>query len=238
MLIRKARIGGGRGQPGTRLAPMRRAMFQRLLAPTLLLLTTACADADADARIPRNAPPAAAVVAPGMETATLADQLAELNNELQRALDGEPQRLLPAEAITDRLIDAERSADWLASGYDVEARLRQLQAMADRVVSLLRRGATVESVEEQVTTMQRATEDLQRQLAATGGGAAPPPLDSLLAQDPLQDVQSASLRRAVTVRDSVRDTGEPTPDVGRRIQPGRTGPLGTPVDPPDTIPDR
>ncbi|NIP77977.1 MAG: hypothetical protein GWM90_01745, partial [Gemmatimonadetes bacterium] len=82
-----------------------------------------------------------------METETLADQLHELSGELSRATAGEADGVLTAEAISDRLIHAERPVDWLASGYDVEARLRQLQAMADRVVARLRRGASLADVE-------------------------------------------------------------------------------------------
>lgn len=201
----------------------------------LVLALAACEAGGAN--VPRDAPPAAAVVAPGIETESLNDQLQELGAELDRALAGEPAQLLRAEAVTDRLIHAERSVDWLASGYDVEARLRQLQALADRVVARLRRGASLESVEGDVRTMQRAVADLQEQLAQPGGGRAPPPLDSLLAQDPLRDVQSASLQSVIEAQDSADAERDSLPDIEPRVQPVGSTPLGDPAPSPrDTTP--
>lgn len=196
---------------------------------------SACDLGDGSRSVPRDAPPAAAVVAPGMEKESLAEQLQDLEAELERAMAGEPDRLLPAEAITDRLIHARRPVDWLATGYDVEARLRQLQAMADRVVARLRRGASLESVETDVATMRAAVADLMEQLSRPGGGAAPPTLDSLLAQDPLRDVQSASLSAVVAAQDSAEAERDPLPDIEPRVQPVQSGPLGQPVR--DTMPD-
>ena len=203
------------------------------LAPVLV---AGCGD-DGGLRVPRDAPPAAAVVAPGMETETLEEQLADLLAEVKRAEAGEPDRVLMAEAITDRLIHANRPVDWLASGYDVEARLRQLQAMADRVVARLRRGATIEDVQRELSTIGKAVEDLQAQLARPGGGSAPPTLDSLLAQDPLRDVEAASLAGVRAARDSAEAERE-LPDIEPRIGPVQSGPLGTPVSRPDSTPDR
>lgn len=210
--------------------------MRRLLIPALTLLL-ACDGGDPARRVPRDAPPAAAVVAPGMEAENLADQLQKLEAELERALAGEPERLLTAEAVTDRLIHAERAVDWLPTAYDVEARLRQLQAMADRVVARLRRGASLPSVEEDVATMRAAVRDLEAQLARPGGGRAPPTLDSLLAQDPMRDVQSASLSAVVAARDSAEAEREPLPDIEPEVEPVGSSPLGTPVGvEPDTTP--
>lgn len=207
-------------------------MIRRLLTVPLLLLV-ACDDSDT-LRVPQGAPLAAAEVAPGMDTETLEGQLQKLAAEIDAALAGEPERLLTAEAVTDQLMHARRSVDWLAIGYDVEARLRQLQAMADRVVAHLRRGATLTSVEEDVRTMQAAVEDLLSQLARPGGGTAPPSLDSLLSQDPLRDVKSAAVADIEAERDTVRPA---LPDIGPRAGPAQGGPLGTPVAPPDTTLD-
>lgn len=190
----------------------------------LALLAVACGDGVGDGRVPREAPPAAAVLAPGQEAETLSEQLADLDAELERALAGEPERVLTAEAITDRLIHARRPVDWLAPGYDVEARLRQLQAMADRVVAMLRRGASLANVEGDLETIRLAVVDLEEQLQQPGGGPAPTPLDSLLAQDPLRDVQARSLEGVAPRTDSAGD-GMPEPVV----TPAQSGPLGTPV---------
>lgn len=208
-------------------------MKRRILIFPLLVLA-ACEGGDT-LRVPDGAPPAAAQIAPGMQTATLEDQLRTLAAEIEGAREGEPERLLTAEAVTDQLMHARRSVDWLAIGYDVEARLRQLQAMADRIVAQLRRGATVTSVEEDVETMHAAVEDLLAHLSRPGGGMAPPSLDSLLLQDPLRDVQSAAL---ANVRET-QDTARPAlPDIAPRVAPVQSGPIGTPVTPRDTTPDR
>jgi hypothetical protein len=203
--------------------------MRRILYLCLALMPAACNGSDGG-RVSRDAPPAAAVVAPGMETETLSDQLRDLSGELARASEGEPDRVLTAEAITDRLIHAERPVDWLASGYDVEARLRQLQAMADRVVARLRRGASLEEVEEDIATMAAAARDLETQLTRPGGGEAPPTLDSLLAQDPLRDVQAASLTPVMAARDSAEASRDPLPDIEPRVAPVQSGGiLGRPV---------
>lgn len=199
---------------------MRRSIF---LVPALLTLT-ACED-DGSRRVSRDAPPPAAVVAPGQRAAQLPDQLEGLAAELETAMRGEPDHLLTAEAITDQLIHAPRSVDWLAIGYDVEARLRQLQAMADGLVARLRRGATLDDVGEEVELLLTAVRDLQGQLRLAGGGAAPPTLDSLLAQDPLRDVGAASLG-GLTGSSARSDTAS---GGGGAAGGGRSGPLGTPV---------
>lgn len=203
---------------------------------SVLPILAACGER-AELRVSEEAPTSAAALAPGMETENLNEQLRKLEVELGHAVEGEPDRVLTAEAITDRLIHAERSVDWLAGGYSVQARLRQLQAMADRVVALMRRGATLESVASDVSTMRAAVEDLQRRLAMPGGGSAPAPLDSLLQQDPLRDVESASLREVLEASGR-EETERELPDIGPQAQPRRGGPLGTPVPPPDGPRDR
>lgn len=165
-----------------------------------------------------------------MERQSLADQLRAMEVELQSAQEGDPDRVLTAEAISDQLISAVRPVDWLAGGYDVEARLRQLQALADRVVAQLRRGASVGQVEEEVAIMREAVRDLQERLALPGGGAAPLPLDSLLEQDPLRDVQAASLRGVRADADSL-DAERELPDVAPSVAPTQSGPLGSPLPP-------
>lgn len=201
----------------------------RILVPFVLALG-ACGDSDLSNRVPRDAPPAAAVLVPQQQAGPLAAQLDELAAELDRALGGEPQRLLTAEALTDRLMQASRSADWLDINYDLEARLRQLQAMADRTVAMLRRGAELEAVQPDVETMRRSVEDLQQHLDRGAGGPAPPSLESLLAQDPLRDAQARSLR-GVTGAGAAGTTTSGDSVVQPRIQPSG-GLLGSPVQPP------
>lgn len=186
-------------------------------------MTLAACEGDAGSRrVSRDAPPAAAVVAPTRRSVGLAEQLGELAGELEAASAGAPDRLLTAEAITDQLMDAPRTLDWLGTGYDVEARLRQLQAMADGLVARLRRGATLDEVRPEIGLLQASVADLEAQLGSPGGGPAPPSLDSLLAQDPLRDVGAASLRRVVGGADSASADGATGGG-------GRGGPLGRPV---------
>lgn len=208
--------------------------------PRLLLLTGACALAGVScAREPgeerlqgQDAPPAAAMVSPRLMTATLDEQLERLGVELVAGMEGDPDRLLQAEAITDGLMEARRPFDWLAAGYDVEARLRQLQAMADRVVAKLRRGASLSEVEEDVDVMTASVADLRQQLAAGRGGPAPPTLDSLLRQDPLRDarVGARAVGAAAPVAAAAPDSAAEPPQAPPRPPSG--GPLGQPVRPP------
>ncbi len=201
------------------------------------ILIAGCGDPDESLRVARDVLPAA-MVAPGLEGVSLSDQLRVLEAELVEAEAGDADGLLRAEAITDRLIHADRPVDWLASDYDVEARLRQIQVMADRIVARLRRGAGLAAVAEDIHTLRMAVQDLRSQLAAEGGGPAPPTLDSLLAQDPLRDVQSASLDAVVAARDSAAADRGPLPDIEPHIAPVQSqGPVGRPVEVlPDTSP--
>lgn len=167
-------------------------------------------------RMVREAPPAAAVLAPGQDV-SLGEKLRMVETEIDLALDGEPARLFTAEAITDQLLHAPRDIDWLATGYLVEARLRQIQAKADAIVALMRRGATLSAVEQDLITLRTSVQDLQRQLQLPGGGQAPPRLERLLDQDPLRDARAGS--RA------------PAPPTATPAQRGPQ-PLGQPVRPP------
>lgn len=203
------------------------------IAGACALAGAACGPAPGEQRLDDpEAPPAAAMLSPGQTAETLDDQLARLRAELEAGMEGDPERLLRAEAITDGLMEARRPFDWLGAGYDVEARLRQLQAMADRVVAQLRRGAALADVAEDVQTMTRAVADLRGQLADRSGGPAPPTLDSLLAQDPLENARVG--RRAVGAA-APAPAGVETPETAAEPDQPATGvpagPLGQPVRP-------
>lgn len=214
----------------------------------LLFLTGACAlvlascgPAPGEERLEgQDAPPAAAMISPGEAGETLDAQLERLRIELAAGMAGDPERLLTAEAITDGLMEARRPFDWLSAGYDVEARLRQLQAMADRVVAQLRRNAPLSAVEEDVETMTISLTDLRRYLAAGAGGPAPPSLDSLLGQDPLAAARvgraatSAAAPSGVEPAAAADDPADAPPQAQPAQRPG--GPLGRPVRP-DSLTD-
>jgi hypothetical protein len=208
--------------------------MRHILVVPVILSLAGCGGGESE-RVPREAPPAAAVIAPGQEAALLTDQLEDLETELELALAGSPERLLPAEAITDRLLHARRPFDWLATGYDVEARLRQIQSLADRVVAPLRRGAPMEEVDVDIRVLLASARDLREQLGHEGGGPAPPTLDSLLAQDPLRDVSAPSMRGVTASRDSAAAARDSLPVIEPTIEPAR-GLLGSPIQrPPDTL---
>ena len=128
------------------------------------------------------APPPAAALQMG-ESVQLGERLRELEEVLRESLggdldDGKIQRLLQAEALTDRLLEAEPPLEWLATDYSLDSKLRQLQALADRIVAQIRRGGEEQAVERDVRDLRRLVALLRRELEQPGGGDAPPPLDS------------------------------------------------------------
>ncbi|MBW3552386.1 MAG: hypothetical protein KY466_02685 [Gemmatimonadetes bacterium] len=219
----------------------RRGSDLLVLSAAWALVVASCGPAPGDERLEgQDMPPAAAMLSPRQAGETLDSQLERLRVELAAGMAGDPERLLTAEAITDGLMEARRPFDWLAAGYDVEARLRQLQAMADRVVAQLRRGAPLSVVEEDVETMTRSLTELRGYLAAGAGGPAPPSLDSLLGQDPL-----AAARVGRVAASAAAPSGVETPqaadapeEAAQQTPPARRpgGPLGRPV-PPDSLID-
>lgn len=162
---------------------MKSASFAALLA---LVTLAGCrrANPEEQAGAANAVPPAAAMARLG-ESPRLDDRLAELDSLLQEMLSGDfgdeaRAGMMRAEALTDRLLEAEPAVQWLASDYSLAARLRQLQALADRIVASIRRGADDQAIRAEVRDLQRQIATLRRELARPGGGPAPPSLDSLL----------------------------------------------------------
>ena len=154
-----------------------------LLGAAAFLLGCGAPPDDDDSMAP--APPPAAALQMG-ESVQLAERLRELEEVLRESLGGDlddekVQRLLRAEALTDRLLEAEPPMEWLATDYSLDSKLRQLQALADRIVAQIRRGGEEQAVERDVRDLRRLVALLRRELEQPGGGNAPPPLDSLLA---------------------------------------------------------
>jgi hypothetical protein len=163
--------------------------MRRLILLFLTLGAGACDLAPDRGPVGRDPPPAAALLAPGRDMPLL-EKLDAIMAEIELAVEGEPARVLTAEAMTDQLLHAPRDVDWLATGYSVEARLRQIQAKADGIVAMLRRGASLAAVEAELAVLRADVQDLRRQLQLPGGGPAPPTLETLLAQDPMQAAQA------------------------------------------------
>jgi hypothetical protein len=191
--------------------------MRRLILTVPVTLALVACDLAPEAGVGREPPPAAAVLAPGQDVPLL-DKLEMVLVEIDRALEGEPARVLTAEAITDQLLHAPRDVDWLATGYSVEARLRQIQAQADAIVAGMRRGLGMNVMEPEMRTLQESVRHLQQQLQLPGGGAAPPTLETLLAQDPLRDARTT--------------IGAPAASPAQGATPATPAPLGTPVTPP------
>jgi hypothetical protein len=195
--------------------------MRRLILLCLTFCLGACDLRPESGLVGREAPPAAALLAPGRDVPLL-EKLAMIEAEVELAMANEPARVLTAEAMTDQLLHAPREVDWLATGYSVEARLRQIQAKADAIVAMLRRGATLTAVDAELSVLRADVQDLRRQLQLPGGGPAPPTLETLLAQDPMQGAQvrpRAATPAGETPAEATAAT--PSPPGGR--------PLGTPI---------
>jgi hypothetical protein len=156
-----------------------------VMRKTLLLLflgLAGCRNADEPATAPLPS-----VALSGRGAGTLDQALALLERELDAALEDGGRfgiHLDRAEAITDRLLETQLPFTWLQdSAYGVASMLRQIQALADRVVALRRSGKT-ENAAQMLTDLQ----DLHQKVKTlrTGlrgrGGPSPLPLDSLLAR--------------------------------------------------------
>lgn len=149
---------------------------------------------------PESVPPWAIVpLAAGMP---LDELLGTLEDELDAALgdgvseDEMSERLLRAEAITDRLLDSRIPFDWLeASRYSVGSRLRQIQSLADRIVAQVQSRAPRAEVIADAEALRRDVGRLRAELAK-GGGAAPPPLRELMTRD------TVGVRRAPARQDT------------------------------------
>ncbi len=112
---------------------------------------------------------------------TLAFLQAQLDSALSTGVDAVVARHLDrAEAISNRLLESRLPFAWIsAEQYSLEARLRQIQARADRAEALLRDGAPREAIAAEVRGLLDAVAQVKSELDA-GGGTAPPPVGHLL----------------------------------------------------------
>jgi len=181
-----------------------RACMRRLKGRTPVLLIASAAVVFGCQRNPEDdamsspPPPPAAMIAPVREAMVLEERLARLHAELTLSLRGQldhrsRMHMLRAEAITDRLLEVNPPIYWLAEGYDIEARLRQIQALADRIVAKMRRSAPREAILADIERLHAMVGELRISMAQAGGREAPPSLDELLA-----GLVEDSLRATVT----------------------------------------
>ena len=152
------------------------------------LLAAACGQPPDDAGLGAEAPPPAAALTEVNSATPLDHGLVLLRQDLAPVIAGDVDGaeansvLLRAEALTDRLLETRLPFQWLSNdGYGLDARLRQIQARADRVVALLRSGAPPDTVLAGVRALDQDAADL-RTAIARGGTRAPPPLEQLLSE--------------------------------------------------------
>jgi hypothetical protein len=168
---------------GTQVANQAIMRFSVLI---FLVAAAACGQNPEESAISEASPPPAAALAGRHQS--LDEGLKLLDAELAAAMSDDlgsanaKSRLLRAEAITDRLLEADLPFHWLnARDYSVESMIRQIQALADRVVAKMRNGMDGQEILVDVRDMRRKVLMLRRDLTA-GGGPPPVSLDSLLAR--------------------------------------------------------
>jgi hypothetical protein len=154
-----------------------------ILCLILALPVVACRQNTEEADDTETAPPAASV-AP-IAGAPLDTALALVDKELRLAIDNKLdntgfQHFQRAEALSDRLLETRYPFQWLkGESYALEAKLRQIQALADRVAAELRSGTPPDSAMYDLRLAQTEVTSLRSALKA-GGGTAPLSLDKLM----------------------------------------------------------
>ena len=160
-------------------------MKNLILFSIVILLTAGCRPRVEEATDADELVPLASSVAP-IAGAPLDTALALVEVELKGAIDNNLDNtglthFQRAEALSDRLLETRFPFQWLKSeAYSVEAKLRQIQALADRILAELRSGTPTDSAMRDLRAAQTEVKAL-RQALRQGGGAAPPTLDKLMA---------------------------------------------------------
>lgn len=182
----------------------------RSLSIVLCLLIAAC-DAGSEPDVPATPIAAAGAVRAGMPLDSMLYQLdLRLTEAIERQLDDQgTSSFIAAETITDRLLEARMPFEWLDDqDYSVQARLRQIQSAADRVMARIR---TDVDGAQTMTDLRGLREDVValRRAIARGGTRAPPDIHALLASDTVrQPTQRPAARDTPT---GPRPIGEPLP---------------------------
>lgn len=186
----------------------------RFAALILVLLSVAC-QPGAD---PAEAGEPTIVVMDDIEAGMPLDSmLALLDQQLAAAHEGQLEGSAldayhVAEAISDRLLEARMPFEWIAAeDYSIQSRLRQIQSAADRVLAQTQASFEREVVLNDLRILRDDVADLRSSIAA-GGTRAPPTIEALLG-------------------DTVGSGRQPAQPATTQA-PRRSGPLGTPVQPP------
>jgi hypothetical protein len=173
--------------------------MNRATIPTSMLAAFVVACGNGAPRwLSSSEPPAAAEAANIPAGTPLADVLESIEAELDTALAGPltedaVTHLTRAEAMTDRLPESRLPFGWLAAQhYRLEARLWQIQALADRALAEIRVGARREDVLPDVVALREQIAALRSALAQ-GGAPQPEPIERIL-----QRLDSVTVRRPAT----------------------------------------
>jgi len=157
--------------------------MRKILALSVCLLACSRENPE-DVAVSEPPPPPSAALVRMAGASTLDHSLELLQLELGSALatsDKRNDHLLRAEAISDRLLENQLPFAWMrSSSYGVEPRVRQIQALADRILAEVRSGLSTPIVLADVRELQTQVVQLRAGLRA-GGSASPPTLEQLLA---------------------------------------------------------
>jgi hypothetical protein len=159
-------------------------MAKRVFILTILVAACGSGNAKESRRTGSGQAPAAAL-APMRSAVALDQALMDIERDLGLALgdeDDQDEYLERAEARTDRLLETQMPFAWVRSrSYGVEPMLRQIQALADRILAERRNNSPRESIRRDMSDLRELVRRLRLGIHA-GGGPQPPSLDSLLAR--------------------------------------------------------
>ena len=180
---------------------MKRSLRIFVSLPWIVL--AGCQPAPEEDRMSEPPPPPAALIAPVRESMSIEEKLARLQGELDAALARDKldvqayAHVYRAEAITDRLLESEPAVAWLSIAYGVESWLRQLQALADRVVAQIRRDEPEANIRRDNERLRESVATLRNHLAESDGRRPPPSLDSLLASFTIDSMPTGIDRESI-----------------------------------------
>jgi hypothetical protein len=168
--------------------------MRRAWSVVLLVAAAGCGPRGPGGEAAEQAPPAAAVArltgVPLHEGLTLLER--EIVAALRDRLEGPGlDAFQRAEAVSDRLLETRFPFEWLRDdSYSVQARVRQIQSLADRVEASVRAGAPRDSSVADLRRLREEVLELRQQLAE-GGSGRPTPLERLLAGRDTQNLVAA-----------------------------------------------
>jgi hypothetical protein len=188
-------------------------MGRWIVAAVLAALMSGCSGGGQPA--PEARPDALALLAAGSDTVPLDTQLTRLDGLAGAALNAagvqRQSSITEMEVLSDGLLESQLPFRRLAGGYSLESRLRQLQALADRIDAEAQRGEEPDSVRADLRSMRYQVQELRRALTRPGAPVLPP-IDSLLSA---WDAAHPAVR-------SDMETSEPETDRNHGVAPSDT----------------